>query len=54
MTIYFLKPVQIESMLDIFPRVLDVGRKFGKVDVEVFNGGVLVGKAMMMCQLTER
>ena len=54
MTIYFIKPVQIESMLEIFPKVLEVGRKFGKVDVEVFNGGVLVGKAMMMCQLIER
>lgn len=54
MTIYFLKPVQIESMLDIFPKVLEVGRKFGKVDVEVYNEGVLVGKAMMMCQLIER
>lgn len=54
MTIYFLKPVQIESMLEINPRVLEVGRKFGKVDVEVFNEGVLVGKAMMMCQLIER
>ncbi len=54
MTIYFLKPVQIESMLEIYPKVLEVGRRFGKVDVEVFNEGVLVGKAMMMCQLIER
>ncbi|MEH7345971.1 CBS domain-containing protein [Bacillus sp. JJ1532] len=54
MTIYFLKPVQIESMLEVYPRVLEVGRKFGKVDVEVYNEGVLVGKAMMMCQLIER
>ncbi|KOP83723.1 DRTGG domain-containing protein [Cytobacillus solani] len=54
MTIYFLKPVQIESTLAIYPKVLEVGRKFGKVDVEVFNEGILVGKAMMMCQLIER
>lgn len=54
MTIYFIKPVQIESILDIYPKVIDVGRKFGKVDVEVFNEGVLVGKAMMMCQLIDR
>jgi predicted transcriptional regulator len=54
MTIYFLKPVQMESTLEIFPKVLEVGRKFGKVDVEVFNEGVLVGKAMMMCQLIDR
>lgn len=54
MTIYFIKPVQIESVLDIYPKVLEVGRKFGKVDVEVFNEGILVGKAMMMCQLIDR
>ena len=54
MTIYFFKPVQMESNLEIYPRVLEVGRKFGKVDVEVFNEGILVGKAMMMCQLLDR
>ncbi|MGG3471071.1 CBS domain-containing protein [Neobacillus pocheonensis] len=54
MTIYFIKPVQMESKLEIFPKILEVGRKFGKVDVEVFNDGVLVGKAMMMCQLIDR
>jgi predicted transcriptional regulator len=54
MTIYFLKPVQLDSMLDMYPKVLEVGRKFGKVDIEVFNGGILVGKAMMMCQLIDR
>jgi predicted transcriptional regulator len=54
MTIYFLKPVQMESVIEIFPKVLEVGRKFGKVDVEVFNDGILVGKAMMMCQLIDR
>ncbi|PLR98131.1 CBS domain-containing protein [Bacillus sp. T33-2] len=54
MTIYFIKPVQIDSTLEIYPKVLEVGRKFGKVDVEVFNEGMLVGKAMMMCQLIDR
>ncbi len=54
MTIYFLKPVQMDSVLEIYPKVLEVGRKFGKVDVEVFNENVLVGKAMMMCQLIDR
>lgn len=54
MTIYFLKPVQLESRLKIVPKVLEIGRKFGKVDIEVFNEGKLVGKAMMTCQLLER
>jgi predicted transcriptional regulator len=53
-TIYFLKPVQMESKLDIYPKVLEIGRKFGKVDVEVYNAGVLAGKIMMMCQLIDR
>ncbi len=54
MTIYFMKPVQIDSVIEIYPKVLEVGRKFGKVDIEAFNDGVLVGKAMMMCQLIDR
>ncbi|OXS80619.1 CBS domain-containing protein [Domibacillus enclensis] len=53
-TIYFLKPVQMESVLHIMPKVLEIGRKFGKVDVEVYNAGVLAGKVMMMCQLIDR
>lgn len=54
MSLYFIKPVQIDSQLEIIPKVLEVGRKFGKVDIEVFNEGKLVGKAMMMCQLLDR
>lgn len=54
LTIYFLKPVQLDSILTIYPKILEVGRKFGKVDIEVFNEGTLVGKAMLMCQLIDR
>ncbi len=54
MTVYFLKPVQLESILTIAPHILEVGRKFGKVEIDVFNEGKLVGKAMLMCQLLER
>jgi len=54
MTIYFLKPVQMESVIEIKPNILEAGRKFGKMDIEVFHQGALVGKAMMMVQLMER
>ncbi len=54
MTIYFLKPVQMDSKMEVVPRILEAGRKFGKVDVEAFNNGELVGKALMMCRLIER
>ncbi|WP_428909373.1 DRTGG domain-containing protein [Niallia sp. Krafla_26] len=53
-TIYFLKPVQIDSIVEIHPKVLEVGRKFGKIDIEVYNEGLLVGKALMMCQHIDR
>lgn len=54
MTIYFLKPVQMDSKIEIKPKILELGRKFGKVDVEVFCEGLLVGKAIMSCQLMDR
>jgi predicted transcriptional regulator len=53
-TIYFIKPVQIDSTVDVKAKLLELGRKFGKVDVEVYNEGAIVGKAMMMCQLIDR
>lgn len=54
MNIYFIKPVQMESVLTVQPRILDMSRKFVKMDFEVFSGPVLVGKAMMTFQLLER
>ena len=53
-TVYFLKPVQIESQLKIKPRLLDVSRRFGKVEVEVFHRDQMVGKAMVTAQVLER
>ncbi|WP_027410171.1 CBS domain-containing protein [Anoxybacteroides tepidamans] len=53
-TIYFIKPVQIDSTIDIKAKLLEIGRKFGKVDVEVYHEGTVVGKALMMCQLMDR
>lgn len=53
-TLFFIKPVQIENEILIVPRVLEVGRKFAKVDVELFYGGQIVGKAMLMAQLIDR
>lgn len=53
-TVYFLKPVQIESFIEIRPRVMEISRKFGKVEVEIFHQGTLVGKAMMTTQVVER
>jgi predicted transcriptional regulator len=53
-TLYFIKPVQIDSTIEIFPRVLEIGRKFGKVDVEIFHDGTIAGKALLMAQIIDR
>jgi predicted transcriptional regulator len=44
----------MESMLELHPKILEVGRKFGKIDIEAYSEGMVVGKAMMMVQLIER
>lgn len=53
-TLYFLKPVQIDQQVDARARVIDSGRKMGKVDVELFRGQELVGKALVTIQVLER
>ncbi|MFJ5965238.1 MULTISPECIES: CBS domain-containing protein [unclassified Bacillus (in: firmicutes)] len=54
LSVYFLKPVQMESTIQIKPNILEVGRKFGKLEVEVYHQANIVGKAMLMVQLMER
>ena len=54
LTIYFVKPVQIDTIIEVHPKVMEVGRKFGKVDVEVYQEGAVVGKALLMVQLIDR
>ncbi|WP_018921724.1 CBS domain-containing protein [Salsuginibacillus kocurii] len=53
-SLYFIKPVQIESMIDIKAKVLEVGRKHGKIDIELYHEGEIVGKALLMAQLLDR
>ncbi|MFD1607552.1 DRTGG domain-containing protein [Oceanobacillus luteolus] len=53
-TVYFTKPVQIDSELRIKPTILEVGRLYAKVDVEVFDEKNLIGKGLLMAQLINR
>ncbi|GAA3320563.1 hypothetical protein GCM10020331_032050 [Ectobacillus funiculus] len=38
--------MQIDTIIEVHPKVMEVGRKFGKVDVEVYQEGAVVGKAL--------
>ncbi|MFN3366464.1 MAG: CBS domain-containing protein, partial [Exiguobacterium mexicanum] len=53
-TVYFMKPIQIESQIRVSANVFDLGRKFGKVDVEMTQGTQLVAKALVTAQLIDR
>ncbi|CDQ18293.1 Predicted transcriptional regulator containing CBS domains [Halobacillus karajensis] len=53
-SVFFIKPVQIESEIEVRPEILEVGRKFAKVDIEVHHNKSVVGKALLMAQLIDR
>lgn len=53
LTVYFIKPVQIDSEIIIKPRLLETGRIYAKIDVEMFQDHKLVGKGLMMAQLID-
>ncbi|MFG6148279.1 DRTGG domain-containing protein [Halobacillus sp. B23F22_1] len=53
-SLLFIKPVQLESEIEIKPQLLEMGRKVAKVDVEVHHEHAVVGKALLMAQLIDR
>ncbi|WP_203333337.1 DRTGG domain-containing protein [Planococcus beigongshangi] len=54
MSVYFLKPVQLDSVIFIKPVILDISRKSAKVDIEVLFENEIVGKALLTFQLLDR
>ncbi|PXW88151.1 putative transcriptional regulator [Streptohalobacillus salinus] len=53
-SVYFIKPVQIENMLTIHPKILEIGRKSVKIDIELYHEKDIVGKAILIGQLIDR
>lgn len=54
LTVYFLNPVQLDSVVIIKPVILDISRKSAKVDVELSLENEIVGKALLTLQLLDR
>lgn len=54
MTLYFIKHVQLGSIVNIEPRILHMSRRFVKVDFDILVESELVAKGMIMYQLFER
>ncbi|SEO85103.1 Predicted transcriptional regulator containing CBS domains [Amphibacillus marinus] len=53
-SVYFIKPVQLESKIEISPRILEIGRKSVKIDIELHHEKDIVGKAVLIGQLIDR
>jgi predicted transcriptional regulator len=54
MSTFFLKPLQIDHEIIIHPQLIELSRKFGKVDVEVHYRQSLVAKAILTAQLIDQ
>lgn len=52
--LHYLRLIQLDSLLDIRPRVLDIGRRSAKLDIEIYIDNTMVAKAIVVCQLIER
>ncbi len=51
---YFIRPLQLDTSVEIIPNVLEISRKFAKVDVEMFHERVLICKALLTAQVLEQ
>jgi predicted transcriptional regulator len=54
MSTYFLRPVQIDSEIEIRPKIIEVSRKFGKMDVSISFAGNMAVKAMLTAQVIDQ
>jgi len=54
LTLYFLKPVQLDSEVELIPKILELGRKSAKLELEMYHDGHLVSKALLTAQTIER
>jgi len=54
MSTYFVRPLQIETQVEVRPKMIEVSRKFGKVEVAVYHQEYLIAKAMLTAQLIEQ
>ncbi|RAP75626.1 hypothetical protein DL346_19340 [Paenibacillus montanisoli] len=53
MTTYFVRPVQLESVVVIQPSLLEMSRKSAKLEIELKDPGGLAAKALLTAQLID-
>jgi len=53
-TLYVLKLIQLESTVSVVPRVLEMGRKQTKLEIEVRNNQQVAAKALLTVQMIKK
>ncbi|WP_040286190.1 DRTGG domain-containing protein [Sporosarcina koreensis] len=53
-TIYFMKHIQLGSTVEVIPDILHLSRRVVKMDISIYTGDELMGKALVTYQLLER
>lgn len=53
-TVYFSKPVELEEEIEVTADIIDMGRKSGKAEVNVYHRGKLVAKALISVKVIDR
>lgn len=48
---YFMKPVQIDSVIDIDSEIIDMGRNFCKVEITMYKKKELIAKALISAKM---
>ncbi|MFX3618071.1 MAG: DRTGG domain-containing protein [Sporolactobacillus sp.] len=54
LSFYFFKPIQIDQVVIVQAKILEMTRRNGKLDCELFVDGQLCGKAMLTAQFIDR
>lgn len=50
-TTYFMKPVQIDSIIDIHSEIIDMGRNFCKVEITMYKKKELIAKTLISAKM---
>lgn len=52
--LHYFRLIQLESELSIRPRILEIGRRSAKLDIEVYLENSIVAKSIVICQVMEK
>ncbi|MDI3533854.1 MAG: hypothetical protein PWQ82_219 [Thermosediminibacterales bacterium] len=52
--VFFTKPLQLEDYIEVKAQIIDIGRKSGKVDIEVYSKGQIVAKGLMSTKVFKK